>query len=305
MKSRITLIKAAITALCAAILIVGVVACVATTLEADTGTELTPTPRITELYEAWFERGPDVRGESVENIYAHFLIPGWTVADGGFVAAWNGHAFELLPMTMAKGRLIVDLPHAHEVGMDVYHPIDQRTKVIDWQGATGAYKNETNTAWLPILSTAEYNQAREVDSEVLVISMFQPELDTLDGNVMNKLAVLSRDSSDSSARSDELAARVVRDNLLTVRGQVVDCMEKKDREKYVGFFHQYPKPGRMHAEAAACIQQGILLAPITEHAAAYLSVDAELKRIHARLTEKHAYETRWAWEARLKAEAAQ
>ena len=257
---------------------------------------------------------PHQNGFTHEIVARLFNLPGRP----GTSVCWNGHEFEIGQLFVYSnnpfdGRWSCSIGMADhsndqrfhpamEFVMHVYYPIDQRTTEIDWKGATRVYMNETKDAWLPAHCNAEYHHDHELRLADVVTSLFQPEIDALQLDVMTKLRTLAGNPSDSSAGSRELTARLKLTNMMTVRGEVLECIEKKAREKYLGWYHQNPDRSHLHQEIAGCLGNLIEFNNRAK-SVVYGSVATELQRILTNLNAKHSYETRWDYAARIKAEA--
>ena len=146
-----------------------------------------------------------------------------------------------------------------------------------------------------------------------MVAKFQREIDELQLDANTKLATLIKalrdgdsggiigDNTVSNAASRELAARVKLDSLLTVRGQVVAEVLEAVREKYIGYYHQFPNLSHVRDEIADELDKAIGINTFTQNAT-YLQVSAELGRISKRLRARHGYERRWEYAARIEAE---
>ena len=104
------------------------------------------------------------------------------VFDGNpYVAAWNGHEFELVGITavywgwhstpMVVVTSVAGTPT--ENGMIVHYPIDPRMTAADVRGATRAYANETNDGWLFAHTDADHHH----DHEHLLLSAVSEAFD--------------------------------------------------------------------------------------------------------------------------------
>ena len=231
-------------------------------------------------------------------------------------AAWNGHEFEIPGFSidgLNRGKWFYELRDLttddvlsyapYETTMIIVFPVDPRTNSKDWKGATQAYHNETQDGWLPSHCDNDFHQDHELNLTDVIVSVFQPEIDILRSDVETKLATLVRNSSDSSAGSRELAARLKLDNMIKVRGHLIECAIKDTREKYVGYYHQNPKDSHLRDELIDCIDNGLSIYRAANEDA-YTSVSTELGRILTNLKTKHNYKTRWRLEAEKKAAAA-
>lgn len=245
-------------------------------------------------------------GMTVERLASWMQVSG--VERSG--VAWNGHQFEVVNVRVVAesggwsvrfwDSVVPELDRPHEIVVQLYFPIDPRTDETDWDGATSAKPNETNTGWLPSHCDADYHNDHELILESAIYGVFQAEVDKLDLDAATKLRTLVRNPRDSSAGSRELAARLKLDNLLTVRRDLVNQVIGEARKKSLGWYQQNPRESHLHEEIASGLTAIIAAKGSSQ---TYSDVSGETGRILTRLKTKHAYETRWDQKARLKKEA--
>ena len=131
-----------------------------------------------------------------------------------------------------------DDKHDHEATFTLFHPIDQRTTVSDWEGAIAAYPNADNTAWLPKHTNAGTHHDYELALRGVVSGIFQPLLHQYDIDARK-------------ATSDETRANFVERYILVAEfyGAVVVKARDRARAYYLGERHQNAHPDTGHFDA--------------------------------------------------------
>ena len=240
-------------------------------------------------------------GQTRETALALLTIPGGE----NYAALWNGHEFEVAkifvadrlphPWTIIKERTPNDEYEATETSMLLHFPIDPRTNVKDWRGATSAYANKANDGWLPAHCDVDHMLDREVEIKSAVIAAFAPGMQKLQQACLLQLSLLAKNSSDSSAGSRELAARLKLDKLTEFQNKVLAHCETEARKRYLGWYHQNPDESHIHN-----IVHDAVTTLYHKNSDDFSLVQNEIMRSAFTV---HTYETRWDQEARLKKEA--
>lgn len=224
---------------------------------------------------------------------------------------WNGHEFEVMGWVISSSHTegydwefepgfdeAGEAGHTTEFHMWLYYPIDPRTTRKDWEGATRAYANETNTGWLPAHADADHMHDREVELRAGIVAVFQPQLDNLLQAVLTATDNKPRDWPIGTPWETRQTRRLRFQKLIEFRDAAITCAITEARERHIGWYHQHPEESHLHHLVHDCITTTLAKA-----GDAYTVVYGEIRAAAVSLA-LHPYETRWDRAARLKAEAA-
>ena len=224
---------------------------------------------------------------------------------------WNGHQFEIcgfkifrIPPTSSTWYYRLWDP---EVGLHLpiestpilYYPLDPRTNRTDWEGATRAYPNEDNTAWLPEHDDADHMRDREVELRAGLVAVLQPVIDDLEEAVLTATDNKPSNWPLGEPWENRLTRRLKLNDVLRFRKEATKCLLAEARKRHIGWYQQNPEKSHLHDLVHDCITT-----TLRAEGNPYSRVFSELRDAAVSLA-PHAYETRWDQEARLKAEAAE
>ena len=227
-----------------------------------------------------------------------------------WVAAWNGHEFEVMAAKFyintlsLSGSLNLEIPLTREYGAVIYYPIDPRMFVKDIAGATISYPNETNDGWLFAHCDNDYMRDREnllvsalTDAFAPVHRQFTRETDyTAVHNLVDRF------------RENALERATIADEF-HVAAEL--NLRKWARGLHIGWYHQNPHDAHINEPIEAAIKKTSAewAADTREVAEPFLNKSDKLQKIStyiasvlARAAARHNYETRWDMEARIDAE---
>lgn len=242
--------------------------------------------------------------ETMDEVIAGFMI-GHPLRDEwhdnqtvkvGNIACWNGHEFEVLEKYVYPHHGEVRLQYARGEQMErvmyMYHPVDRRIIADDVAGATLAYPNDDNTAWL----FRHADEGTHHDYELNLLAALDGVMQPLFRQY--QVDIISATSDSAKTRAEGLFT------LMSIfYGECITAARNMARDVWLGFRQQNPHP-----------QKGYLDTDITN---AILVVETawkddrpdDLIKLNTALTylrrslNMPSVETRWDKIARLAAEA--
>ena len=207
---------------------------------------------------------------------------------------WNGHRFEAVECTVVGvGTLYLGRqgggPVAHERSMILFHPIDPRIILSDFENATRSSPNETNTAWLFLNGGSD--DMREIEGQVRnsVFGVFERYMDALTNSYRIAPATPDTSAPIGERKRPKSAWLLDWQHLKDFRNMVLAEAIKQMRTHPIG---ARPKIEPLVLEAIKTVQAK------EQHT----GVDAYINQAKGALA-PFAYELPWVQRARLKAEA--
>ena len=225
-------------------------------------------------------------------IAAGACIPGTSPPE---FACWNGHEFECISGGVSPGEIsfssfFSEEEHSNENVFLLHYPIDPRITVVDVQGATVAYPNETGTAWLFGHCDADCMIDHEYELSAAVISSFAPAVDSA--------LVKIHEATNTVVQTQALGLYSC---LVAFREEVTAAVLKEARGRHIGWYEQNPHEAHVHLPIRRAVEATTAVWQSTRRAD-YLKINTPLGLIVKALNKLHPYETRWAQATRLEAE---
>ena len=232
-----------------------------------------------------------------------------------YIAAWNGHEFEVILVQVnlnTRSGIAYTSPArdkdntrraSEESIMEVYFPVDPRMTPIDVRGATVAYFNDDRDGWLFAHCDADWHLDHEARLQGAVSAAFESEIER--ANKVFRDAVydcfLVNDRGNQAAVS---AWNRMVHNLNEFRDDVKEAVVVEAQTRHLGYFHQNPHEAHIHAPIEHAIRAAIpKWQARTNRLLEWNPIETYVNAVLTEVATKHVYETRWAKEARLKAEA--
>ena len=211
----------------------------------------------------------------------------------GKIVIWTGHEFEITSCRSninTRGAAVTPLG-SHDRYVELHYPIDRRMTEEDISGATIAYPNEDNTAWLFAFCDEDFMLDYEHRLEAASASRFAKEINDAQVKV-------------NEATNTTIKAKVVgiHRNLVTFCDDVIEFIHEEARTRHIGYYQQNPLEGHIHVPIKRAID-AVTLDWIQNKSTEYGTINTIVGRVLKTLTNQHTYETRWDRDARLEAEA--
>ena len=227
-------------------------------------------------------------------------------------ACWNGHEFEVMsgdvvvsdsyPLVYAVWRWEDREAPAFEYHFAMHFPIDPRVRVEDVRGATVAYPNETNDGWLFAHCDEDWHHDHEMRLRAAADAVFGPvHREAQQGLAFAFRLLLNRDNDANRATGDN--ARLHADLLSRFHADVTAALLREARSRHLGYYHQNPHGAHVgHPLQQAIVSRIAAWSATAEKLTEYNVIRIAVEKVLATVKTRHAYETRWAQDARLEAE---